>query len=54
MQAHRYPAMLEMIRTGALLPEKLVGRTINLAESVTALANMERELSPGVTVINSF
>lgn len=54
MQAHRYPAMLEMIRTGALRPEKLVGRAVNLAESATILANMDRDLSPGVIIINSF
>jgi alcohol dehydrogenase len=51
MQAHRYPAMLEMIHAGQLQPEKLVGRTINLDESVTALPYMDRDLSPGVTII---
>jgi alcohol dehydrogenase len=54
MQAHRYPAMLEMIRTGQLQPEKLIGRTISLDESVTLLPNMHRDSSLGVTVINSF
>jgi alcohol dehydrogenase len=54
MQAHRYPAMLEMIRTGQLQPARLVGRTISLDESVTALPNMDRDSSLGVTVINSF
>jgi alcohol dehydrogenase len=51
MQAHRYPAMLEMILAGRLQPEKLVGRIINLDESVTALPRMDRELSTGVTII---
>jgi alcohol dehydrogenase len=54
MQAHRYPAMLEMIRSGALQPQKLLGRTISLQESITALPNMDRNNSLGVTVINSF
>jgi alcohol dehydrogenase len=54
MQAHRYPAMLEMIHTGRLQPEKLVGRTITLDESVTALPRMDREPALGVTMINSF
>jgi alcohol dehydrogenase len=54
MQAHRYPAMLEMIRTGQLQPGKLLGRTISLDEVVTALPNMDRDASLGVTVINSF
>ncbi|HVY80936.1 MAG TPA: zinc-dependent alcohol dehydrogenase family protein [Steroidobacteraceae bacterium] len=54
MQAHRYPAMLEMIRTGRLQPGKLLGRTITLAEAVTALPNMDRDTSLGVKVITSF
>ena len=54
MQAHRYPAMLELIRTGQLQPAKLLGRTISLAESVTALPSMDRDASLGVTLINSF
>jgi alcohol dehydrogenase len=54
MQAHRYPAMLEMIRTGQLQPEKLVGRTISLDESVTVLPRVDRDSSPGVTLINTF
>jgi alcohol dehydrogenase len=54
MQAHRYPAMLEMIRTGLLQPAKLLGRTISLDESAAALPNMNRDASPGVTVISTF
>jgi alcohol dehydrogenase len=54
MQAHRYPAMLEMICAGALQPGKLVGRTIGLEESVTVLPHMDRDSPPGVTIINSF
>lgn len=54
MQAHRYPAMLEMIRTRQLQPEKLVGRTINLDESIRVLARLDRDPSPGVTIINAF
>ncbi len=54
MQAHRYPAMLEMIRTGRVQPAKLLGRTIRLAEAVSALPGMERDSAPGVTVVNSF
>jgi alcohol dehydrogenase len=54
MQAHRYPAMLEMIRSRQLQPERLVGRTITLEESASSLIHMDRETSPGVTIINSF
>ena len=54
MQAHRYPALLEMIRKGQLQPGKLIGRTIDLGESVVALPRMPQDRSPGVTVVNSF
>ena len=54
MQAHRYPAMLDLIRSGTLQPDKLVGRTIGLEESANALPSMERDTSIGVTVVNSF
>ena len=54
MQAHRYPAMMEMIRTGRLQPERLLGRTINLDEAATALPQMDRDPSLGVTVVDSF
>jgi alcohol dehydrogenase len=54
MPAHRYPAMLELIRTGSLQPHKLVGRTIGLEESVEALAFLDRDTSIGVTVVTSF
>jgi len=53
MQAHRYPAMLEMIRTRQLQPAKLVGRTLTLEESVSSLTGMDRDASLGVTIINS-
>jgi alcohol dehydrogenase len=54
MQAHRYPAMLEMIRTGELEPGRLIGRMIRLEEVITALPCMDRNASVGVTIINSF
>ena len=54
MQAHRYDAMMEMIASGKLAPEKLVGKTINLAQSTDALMNMDRFDTAGVTVITEF
>jgi alcohol dehydrogenase len=54
MQAHRYPAMMEMIQAGRLQPGKLVGRSIDLGECVGALAGMDRDTAVGVTIINSF
>jgi alcohol dehydrogenase len=54
MQAHRYPAMLEMIRTGQLQPQRLIGQMVSLQQSITILPNMDRDRSIGVTLINSF
>ncbi|GAA4451299.1 zinc-dependent alcohol dehydrogenase family protein [Novipirellula rosea] len=54
MQSHRYPAMLAMITAGKLQPEKLVGKTIRLEESLEALTTMDRYPNTGVTVINQF
>ncbi len=54
MQAHRYPQMMEMIRTGKLDPEKLVGKTISLEQSLDELINMDKFENTGVTVINEF
>ncbi|MBD8494515.1 zinc-dependent alcohol dehydrogenase family protein [Pseudomonas syringae] len=54
MQAHRYGAMLDMITSGKLAPEKLVGKTISLEQSIDALMNMDRFETAGVTVITAF
>jgi alcohol dehydrogenase len=54
MQAYRYPALFEMIRSGRLHPEKLVSRTINLEQAAQELTRMESFSGVGVTVINSF
>ncbi len=54
MQAHRYGDMLEMIVSGKLSPERLIGRTINLEESIDALTSMNEFNTTGVTVITEF
>ena len=54
MQAHRYDRMLAMIAAGDLTPEKLIGRTIDLGESITALASMGDFDTTGVTIITRF
>lgn len=54
MQAFRYDAMLSMIATGKLAPEKLLGREISLEESIDALISMEHNATPGVTVVTRF
>ncbi|MEO1576239.1 MAG: zinc-dependent alcohol dehydrogenase family protein, partial [Pseudomonadota bacterium] len=54
MQAHRYPEMIEMIQAGRLRPERLIGRTIGLAEVPSQLPAMNDFPGTGVTVINRF
>ena len=54
MQAHRYGAMIEMILTGKLSPRRLIGRRIDLKESIPALMAMDRFEGTGVTVIDRF
>jgi D-arabinose 1-dehydrogenase-like Zn-dependent alcohol dehydrogenase len=51
MAAHEYPAMLTMVADGTLRPDLLVGDVIGLADAGTALANLDRTRSPGMTVI---
>lgn len=54
MQAHRYGAMLDLIQTGRLQPQRLVERTIPLTQAPATLAAMDTFRSPGITVINDF
>ena len=41
MQAHRYGAMLAMVESGKLRPERLIGERISLEQSIAALMNMD-------------
>jgi alcohol dehydrogenase len=54
MQAHRYDAMFAMLQSGKLALDKLVGKTINLEQSIPALMNMDRFENTGVTVVTEF
>lgn len=54
MQAHRYGAMLDMIESGALCPDRLVGDRISLGAAVPALMAMDGFQTRGATVITSF
>lgn len=54
IQAHRYDAMLALIESGKLKPEKLLGRTISLEESINALTTLDQHKHPGVTVVTRF
>jgi len=54
MQAHAYGAMLQMIMSGKLQPERLIQKTVSLEEAGAELAAMGRFAQRGVTVISSF
>ncbi len=54
MQAHRYDAMLGMIRAGQLAPDRLIGQRITLAQSIAALTGMDSFAGVGATVITEF
>jgi len=52
MPAHRFPAMVEMIRDGSLRPERLIGRRIALSDAPEALTRMGESRWAGITVID--
>ena len=54
MQAHDYPAMMQMIESGALHPEQLITRTITLDDTPDALMQMDEFKHIGVTMIDPF
>lgn len=54
MQAHRYGAMLDMVGTGKLSPERLVGRKISLEQAIEALISMDKFQAVGATVVTRF
>lgn len=54
MQAFRYQAMIEMIRSGKLAPELLVGRHMNLEDAPAALMAMDRFEGLGIGVVTRF
>lgn len=51
MPAVDYPAMLELLATGALDPERLVTRVVGLDDAGAALAAMDAPTGPGMTII---
>ena len=54
MQAFRYQAMMDMIRTGKLNPQKLVGKHLSLDEAPAALMAMDRFEGLGISVVTRF
>lgn len=54
MQAFRYQAMLEMIRSGKLDPDLLIGKHMSLEEAPAALMAMDRFEGLGIGVVTKF
>lgn len=54
MQAYNYGLLLDMIKTGALSPQKLIGARISLQDAVLALPEMDTFQNLGVTMIDRF
>ena len=54
MQAHRYPALLDMIEAGKLQPELLIGRTLSLQDALLELPAMDKFQGIGIKVIDRF
>lgn len=54
LQAHRYPALFNMIETGQLRPRQLVRRTTPLTEAADHLRQMGDFANTGITVIDDF
>ena len=53
MPARDYPPMLELVASGRLRPDRLVGRVIGLEEAATALAHLDHpSASVGMTVVD--
>jgi alcohol dehydrogenase len=54
MQAHQYDRMLQMILSGKLDPQKLLGQTVDLERAANALSDPGELQVAGVTVIDQF
>jgi alcohol dehydrogenase len=54
MQAHCYPEMLELISSGVLQPQRLIGKTVGLEEAPGELEAMADFAATGITVIDRF
>jgi len=54
MQAWRYDAMLDMLKTGKMKPQQLISKRISLAAAIPALMTMDKAETPGISVITTF
>jgi alcohol dehydrogenase len=54
MQAAKYSDMFQMILSGKLNPERLIGKRISLEEVPKVLESMDQYSDPGITIIDRF
>jgi len=54
MQAHRYPAMLELVQRANIPLRSLIRETISLEDATTALPAMSQSSPVGITIIDRF
>lgn len=54
MQAHAYPQLFQMIASGKLAPQRLVGRTTSLTDALPELVSESAFSAPGIMVIDHF
>ncbi|PWV98865.1 alcohol dehydrogenase [Hoeflea marina] len=54
MQAWRYDAMLDMILSGRLSPQRLIGQSLSLSDAVPALMAMDTAQDTGIRIIDRF
>jgi alcohol dehydrogenase len=54
IQAFKYPQLFELIESGKVKPQKLIGQTITLDEAALALTEMDSFQGTGVKVIDRF
>jgi D-arabinose 1-dehydrogenase-like Zn-dependent alcohol dehydrogenase len=52
MAAADYPAMLALVERGVLAPQRLVERTIGLADAAALLPGFDRAVVAGITVVD--
>ena len=54
MQAYNYNLLLDMIQSGKLSPQKLIGKCIGIEEAIVDLPRMDEFKDVGITIINRF
>ena len=52
--AHRYPALLEMVRAQSLVPQRLVQGTLALRDAGEALTQLGASRNPGIQIVDIF